>query len=317
MKALVTGGTGFLGRYLSAALARDGAEVVATYFDPRDQAHRTASAGVRLVPLDITDPAAVRTLIDELRPEAVYHLAGQAFVQPSMIDPSTTFATNFTGTLNVLEAVRRSHPRTDVAFAGSGTEYGETDRVPTPEESPLRPGSPYAASKAAADLLCFQYHESYELRTFRYRIFGTTGPGKLGDAANDFASQLARAERDGAAPAVHVGDLTRRRDISDVRDAVRAFRTVVERGAPGEAYNIGSGEARPVRALLDMLLGMARRPVEVVEDPQRLRKVDEQTHFGDISRLRALGFRPEYTLARTLEDILNDWRGRVEASAAA
>ena len=308
MRAIVTGGTGFLGRYLSGTLASSGAEVVATYFDPREPGARPAPPGVALAPLDVTDRDRVRALVEEHRPDVVYHLAGQAFVQPSILDPVGTFLTNFTGTLNLLEAVRAVRPRTDVAFAGSGTEYGRPDRLPTPEDCPLRPGSPYAASKAAADLLCLQYHASYELRTFRYRIFGTTGPGKRGDAANDFASQIASAEGDGASAIVHVGDLSRRRDISDVRDAVRAFITIVERGEPGEAYNVGSGEARQVQELLDILIGLARRPVQVVADPARRRAVDEETHLGDIHRLRALGFRAEIPFAQTLQDILADWR---------
>ncbi|HEV2231309.1 MAG TPA: GDP-mannose 4,6-dehydratase, partial [Thermoplasmata archaeon] len=213
----------------------------------------------------------------------------------------------------LLEAVRARPGKCVLAFAGSGTEYGRQTVTPTPEEAPLAPGTPYASSKAAADLLCYQYFLGAGLTVFRYRIFGTTGPGKLGDACNDFASQIAAAERDGAPREVHVGNLDPQRDISDVRDAIRAMVLVVEKGRPGGAYNIGSGRPRRVSDILQELVGLAKVPLVTVREERRVRPVDEPVHLADVSKIRALGFEPQIEFRQTLREILEHWRsaGRV------
>jgi GDP-4-dehydro-6-deoxy-D-mannose reductase len=239
----------------------------------------------------------------------VYHFAGQAFVAPSWEDPQGTIATNVFGTLNLLEAIRHHSPDARFAFAGSGTEYGDAETIPTPETAPLKPTSPYAASKAAADLLCYQYYRSFGLPVFRYRIFGTTGPGKRGDSVNDFASQIAVAEKQERGSAViRVGDLEKSRDVTDVRDAVRAMTRVVEAGEPGEAYNIGSGIPRKVSETLARLMALAKVPVTQELDHTRIRKVDEPIHLADIGRLREIGWTPKVPFEQTLEDVLNYWR---------
>jgi GDP-4-dehydro-6-deoxy-D-mannose reductase len=316
MRALVTGGTGFLGTYMAEYLASQGVEVTATHLPRLAPGPGTAPKGVRTRGLDVTDRAQVARLIQETRPEVVYHFAGQAFVIPSWEDPIGTFATNLTGTLHLLEELRHHFPQTRFAFAGSGTEYGDPPRIPTPEESPLRPTSPYASSKAAADLLCYQYFRSFELPVFRYRIFGTTGPGKRGDSTNDFASQIAQLERGPEPRILRVGNLDKQRDIQDVRDAVRAMVTVVEKGEPGEAYNIASGVPRNVRQNLDTLLSFANASIRTETAPERMRRVDEPIHLADISKLRGLGWSPVIPFEQTLEDILNSWRQPGVASAA-
>jgi GDP-4-dehydro-6-deoxy-D-mannose reductase len=316
MRALVTGGTGFLGSYMAEYLASQGVEVTATHLPRLAPGPGTAPKGVRILGLDVTDRAHVARLIQETRPEVVYHFAGQAFVIPSWEDPIGTFATNLTGTLHLLEELRHHFPQTRFAFAGSGTEYGDPPRIPTPEESPLRPTSPYASSKAAADLLCYQYFRSFELPVFRYRIFGTTGPGKRGDSTNDFASQIAQLERGPEPRILRVGNLDKQRDIQDVRDAVRAMVTVVEKGEPGEAYNIASGVPRNVRQNLDTLLSFANASIRTETAPERMRRVDEPIHLADISKLRGLGWSPVIPFEQTLEDILNSWRQPGVASAA-
>jgi GDP-4-dehydro-6-deoxy-D-mannose reductase len=307
VRALVTGGTGFLGTYMAAHLASLGSEVTATYH-PRMPPTGTSPPGVRHAPLDVTDRAQVERIVSETRPEVVYHFAGQAFVIPSWEDPAGTFATNLTGTLYLLEELRHHFPQTRFAFAGSGTEYGDPPQIPTPEESPLRPTSPYASSKAGADLLCYQYFRSFQIPVFRYRIFGTTGPGKRGDSTNDFASQIAQLETRPEPRVLRVGNLDKRRDIQDVRDAVRAMVTVVERGEPGEAYNIASGVPRLVRQNLETLLSFARARITVETTPEKIRLVDEPVHLADISRLTKLGWSPSIPFEQTLRDILDSWR---------
>ncbi len=308
MRILVTGGTGFLGGYMTSHLAGEGHEVTSTFLPRATPTQPARLPGVRHVPLDVTDRAQVGRVLSEAKPEVVYHFAGQAFVIPSWEDPAGTFSTNLTGTLYLLEELRRSLPSTRFAFAGSGTEYGDPPKVPTPEESPLRPTSPYASSKAGADLLCYQYFRSFGTPVFRYRIFGTTGPGKRGDSTNDFASQIAALEGQPAPRVLRVGNLDRRRDIQDVRDAVRAMVTVVEKGEPGEAYNIASGVPRLVRDNLDALLGFARAPITVEQAPEKVRLVDEPVHLADIHRLQQLGWSPRVPFEQTLRDILDSWR---------
>lgn len=307
-RILVTGGAGFLGSHMTQHLASQGAEVTATYLEPPGPRAQARLGQTPCVRLDVRDFEAVRRVLDTTRPDEVYHFAGQAYVVASTKDPIGTYQTNVLGTLHLLEALARSNRRPAFAFAGSGTEYGAPDRVPTPEEADLRPTSPYASSKAAADLLCYQYFASNGLPVFRYRIFGTTGVGKSGDVCNDFASQIARIERGEALGPMRVGALDVRRDIADVRDAVRAMVRVVERGTPGGAYNIGSGTATPIRSILDTLRSLAHRPIEVEVDPARFRPVDEPVHLGDVARVRALGWVPEHTMETTLADILDFWR---------
>ncbi len=313
MRALVTGGTGFLGSYMTRHLAGEGVEVTATHLPRLEPQGATQAPNVRVAPLDVTDRAQVERIVAEVRPDVIYHFAGQAFVIPSWEDPAGTYATNLTGTLYLLEELRHHFPTTRFAFAGSGTEYGDPPRIPTPEDSPLRPTSPYASSKAGADLLCYQYFRSFEIPVFRYRIFGTTGPGKRGDSTNDFASQIADLERQPDPRVLRVGNLDKQRDIQDVRDAVRAMVAVVEHGAPGEAYNIASGVPRNVRSNLDTLLSFARAPIRVESVPERMRLVDEPIHLADVSKLRGLGWSPQIPFDQTLRDILESWRHPVAA----
>ncbi len=308
MRALVTGGTGFLGSYLVRFLADQGTDVIATHFSGSSPPDGEAHPHVEFVPLDVNDSQAVARVVSRANPDVVYHFAGQAFVIASWEDPSGTFGTNLMGTLHLLEEIRRHRPRTRFAFAGSGTEYGDPPRIPTPEDSPLRPTSPYAASKAAADLLCYQYFRSFEIPVFRYRIFGTTGPGKRGDSTNDFASQIAALERKAPPRVLRVGTLDKKRDITDVRDATRAMVMVVERGEPGEAYNIASGIPREVRHTLQTLLSFASVPIEVQTEPSRIRLVDEPVHLADVTRLTKLGWRPQIPFEQTLRDVLASWR---------
>jgi GDP-4-dehydro-6-deoxy-D-mannose reductase len=308
MKVLVTGAAGFLGTWMTRLQVSAGVEVIATDL-PRSNSPSTAALVKRqLRSLDVRDRAAVERLIELERPDVIYHFAGQAFVIPSWQDPVGTMTTNLMGTLNLLEAVRRVVPRTRLGFAGSGTEYGDPDVVPTPETAPLKPTSPYAASKAAADMLCYQYYRSFDIPTFRYRIFGTSGPGKRGDSVNDFASQIAAAERSGGPGTIRVGSLDKSRDVTDVRDAVRAMARVVESGEPGGAYNIGSGSPRRVCDTLDKLISLARVPITREIDAARLRRVDEPVHLADVARLRRLGWAPEISFDRTLSDVLDFWR---------
>ena len=309
MKILVTGASGFLGSNVSRFLVERGDEVVGTRFDDGSLQPLPPVAGVKYERLDVRDAHAVADLLSRVAPDRVYHYAGQAYVVQSWDEPRFTYDTNLTGTLNILEAARRARTSPSIGFAGSGTEYGAPVQTPTPESTPYDPKSPYAASKVAADLLCLLYFERYGLPVFRYRVFGTTGPGKVGDSSNDFARGIAQIERTGQPGVLRVGNIDTRRDIGDVRDAVRAMALVLERGKPGEAYNIARGEAVLIRDNIEWLISLARVPIRIEVEAERRRPLDEPVHWADVSKLRDLGWVPQVPVKETLREILEYWRG--------
>lgn len=313
MKALITGMTGFIGRYLATSLLADGFEIVGTGLRESEKAFLPSSLhDVPVQRLDMRDREAVEALLETVRPDLIYHLAGQAYVMPSFQDPAGTFETNVLGTIYLFEAVLRFNPAATVAVACSGAEYGWPRSLPLREDHPLEPVSPYGASKAAQDILAFEYFKGHGLRTHRLRLFGTTGPGKVGDAANDFAQQIARIEAEAGRGVLRVGNLSTARDICDVRDTVRAMRTIVDRGQPGEAYNIGRGSAVTIRDVLNLLLAASHARIEVKPVPELMRPADEPTLYPDTSKLRGLGWEPRIPLEKTVRDLLDFWRSHPE-----
>ena len=300
MRALVTGGLGFVGRHLVEHLAACGDEVVVA------DHHGTPS-------VDITDPDSIGTALDSARPRAVYHLAGWADVGGSWADPAGAFQLNAVGTLHVLEACRAAGVERVVCVA-SADVYGVVTEaeLPLDEDAPLRPTSPYAASKIAADALGHQAFLGHGLGVIRVRPFNHIGPGQSEQfVAPALAGRIARAERDGADHVV-VGNLTPRRDLTDVRDVVRAYRLLVEHGEPGAVYNVCSGTDIAVQELADQLLAMTDRPLRLEPDPELFRPVDLPVLRGDPERLRAAtGWAPEIPMEQTLRDLLADLRTRV------
>lgn len=302
MRALVTGSRGFVGRHLVAHLEAHGDDVI-TIDRHGDE------------PVDVTDQQAVRAAIKAASPEAVYHLAGWADVGSSWRNPHEVLRVNAVGTLNVLEACRDAGVERALAVS-SADVYGlvsEAD-LPLTEGSPLRPTSPYAASKVAADALAQQAFLGYGLEVVRVRPFNHLGPGQSeAFVAPALAARIARAELAGGGE-VAVGNLSARRDFTDVRDVVRAYRLLIERGEPGEVYNVCSGVDVAVQDLVDQLVAMSRHPIRLVQDPSLVRPVDLPVLRGDASRLAdATGWRPEIPLAQTLADLLDDMRSRVAA----
>ena len=302
MKVLVTGNQGFVGRHLTAHLEAEGDEVI----------------GVDLADgVDITDADATEALVADIAPDAIYHLAGWADVGGSWKAPVPAFRANAEGTLNVLNAAIVAGVRRVLAVS-SADVYGKVDpsELPLDEHSELRPASPYAASKVAADYLGLQAWLGRGLPVLRVRAFNHLGPGQTDKfVAPALASRIARAERDGG-DVLPVGDLSPRRDFTDVRDVVRAYRLLMEHGEPGEAYNVCSGVDLAVQDLADELLAKAKIPLRFETDPELLRPVDIPVLRGSHDKLtRATGWRPEIPIAQTLADLLEDWRTRVAAGA--
>jgi GDP-4-dehydro-6-deoxy-D-mannose reductase len=299
MKALITGAGGFVGQHLRHHLESRGDEVVGS-----DRAHGGP---------DLLDADSWTRLLADVRPEVLYHLAGDADVGGSWRHPRETFESNAVGTLNLLLAARDAGVRR-VLNVGSADVYGRVgpDRLPIREDHPLEPVSPYAASKIAADFLGLQATLGWGVEVVRVRAFNHIGPGQSDRfVAPGIATRIARNELDGG-DQVPVGDLTPRRDLTDVRDVVRAYRLLVELGEPGEVYNVSSGEAVAISDLADQLLAMANRPMRLTVDPDLLRPVEIPVLIGDSSKLRqATGWQPEIPVPTTLKDLMDDCRTRV------
>ena len=296
MRVLITGGTGFAGRHLTALCREHGAQVV------------SVGSGDG----DLTDAAAADALVRDARPERLFHLAAAASVAESWEQPRETIEANFGSTFNVLDAVRRHAPDARVLVVGSGEAYGPVplERQPVREDEPFRPQNPYAVSKAACDELAGFFADAYGLHVVRTRGFNQAGPGQSDRyVVAAFARQIAEAEAAGrAAVEVLTGDLRPRRDFSDVRDVVRAYLALLEHAPPG-AYNVCSAEAV---SIADILAGLARHtPVQVKQrtDPGRLRPVELMEIRGSHDALtHATGWRPKIELDRTLADTLEALR---------
>lgn len=299
MRALVTGAGGFVGAHLVRHLEEQGDDVV--------QLERTVDG------VDVADAVALTDAVVAAKPEAVYHLAGAADVGGSWAEPRETFLANALGTLNVLEASREARAERVLAVT-SADVYGRVtaDELPLTEDRPLRPVSPYAASKVAADALAQQAWLGHRLPVIRVRAFNHLGPGQSDRfVAPSLAARIARNERDGG-DEVPIGNTTPQRDVTDVRDVVRAYRLLIEAGEPGAVYNVCSGHAVSVRSIAETLLAMATRPMRLVSDPALQRPVDIPVLVGDSSRLQATtGWQPTIPLETTLADVLADWRARL------
>ena len=299
MKAIVTGAHGFVGPYLTSHLEAKGDEVVGIDHE-----------------VDITDPSAVRSRFADELPDVVYHLAAASHVGDSWSAPAQVVRINTEGSLNVLlAAVEAGVER--VVLIGSAEEYGHVtpEQLPITEDTPLRPVSPYGASKAAAEMLSSYIVRGRDLPVVCVRPFNHLGPGQSDRlVASTLAQQVARNELDGG-DEILAGDLSPKRDFSDVRDVVRAYRLLAEKGRPGEAYNVCSGRAVAIRELADILIGLSTRPMKVQLDAERLRPVDVPILHGDNSKLvRDTGWQPEIPLEQTLADLLEWWRAH-EAAA--
>jgi GDP-4-dehydro-6-deoxy-D-mannose reductase len=299
VRALVTGAGGFVGVHLVRHLEQEGDDVVE--LERRNDG------------IDIADADALTEAVVAAKPEAVYHLAGAADVGGSWAAPRETFLANALGTLNVLEASREAGAERVLAVT-SADVYGRvtSDELPLGEDRPLRPVSPYAASKVAADALAQQAWLGHRLPVIRVRAFNHLGPGQSDRfVAPSLAARIARNERDGG-DEVPIGNMTPRRDVTDVRDVVRAYRLLMEAGEPGAVYNVCRGSAVSVQQIAQALLAMATRPMRLVSDPALQRPVDIPVLVGDNTALRAAtGWEPTIPLDQTLSDVLADWRARL------
>ena len=313
MRILITGGTGFVGGHLTELLAREGGHALAglsrsAAWSP-EWAHLAGAAELHAI--DLHDGAAVERLVRDFRPDWLFHLAGYANAGKSFREPDLCWHDNLTATRSLYAAVARSGLTPRTLFVSTGLVYGDPDSADgaVAEDAPLRPASPYAASKAAADLLSYQVTRSPGLPVVRVRLFNQTGPRQSPDyAVPNFARQLAEIAAGRREPTLQTGDLSSSRDLSDVRDVVAAFRLVIERGTPGEVYNAGSGVARRMQDVLDTLVRLSGLAVTVTRKPDAGRAADTAVTRADAGKLRrATGWAPRIPFEQTLRDTLDYW----------
>ncbi len=315
-RVLVTGITGFAGSHLADCLIERGDCEIFGILRWRSRTENIEHLGskVTLLECDLRDASSTRDTLEKIRPEWIFHLAAQSFVPTSWIAPTESLTTNILGQVNIFEAVRRLKLECRIQLACSSEEYGMVypDELPIKETNPLRPLSPYAVSKVTQDLLGYQYWMSWKVDSVRTRGFNHEGP-RRGPVfvASDFAKQIADIEQGRRAPVLYVGNLEAQRDFTDVRDMVRAYWLSLEKGEPGDVYNICSGKAWTIQQVLDLLLGMTKARIDVRQDATRLRPSDVPILLGDNSKfVNATGWKPTLPFEQTLRDMLDYWRAR-------
>jgi GDP-4-dehydro-6-deoxy-D-mannose reductase len=297
VKLLVTGSDGFVGNILQqfrpcVALAEEGA------------------------PVDLRDVDALKRAISSIEPEAVIHLAAQSFVPASFAEPRETYDINFTGTLNLLQALKHTGFAGRFLYVGTGDSYGlvPAEALPVTEEQPLKPRNPYAVSKVAAEALCYQWSQSEGVDLVMTRSFNHIGPGQSDRfVVADFARQVIEIRNGRRDPVIRTGDIDVTRDFTDVRDVVRAYLLLLDQGRSGEAYNVCSESERSVRDVLSRLLELAAVNARVEQDPSRLRRNEQRRMCGSNRKLRRdTGWSPEISLDTSLRHILDNWEARLK-----
>ena len=311
--SLVTGAAGFAGGHLVDALLERGAAVAAWAHRGGSRQPHAADARVSWTEIDLLDRDAVTRSLAASQPSAIYHCAGLAHVGDAWNAPARALEVNALGTHHVLEAVREAGLSCPVLVTGSALVYRPSPH-PLSEDSAIGPTDPYGLSKLAQEMLALRAPHA---PVFVARPFNHAGPRQSASySTSSFARQIAEIEAGRSAPVLRVGNLESRRDITDVRDTVRAYLAMVERGQPARPYNVCSGRACRVRDLLDALVGLSRVSIAVEVDPARLRPSDNPVIAGDRARLSSeTGWAPEIPIERTLADLLQYWRTVVAAGS--
>ncbi len=311
-KALIIGAAGFVGSYLTEHLRDEcGMEVHVTKLpteslpEQKDRAHD----------LNILNKEEIVSLLFEIRPDYIFHLAAQSSVGIAWKNPALTIDINIKGSVNVMDAVRELYYKPRILLIGSGEEYGHIpeEEIPIREENRIRPGNIYAATKACQNMIGSIYAQAYDMEVMMVRAFNHIGPTQSSIfVVSDFCRQVAEIEKGLREPVMYVGNLNARRDFTDVRDVVRAYGLLMEYGEPGETYNVGRGSSVSIREMLEMIISMSGREIRVETDRNKLRPVDIPVIEADISKIHALtGWVPKIPLRQTVSETLHYWRGKV------
>ena len=319
MRVLITGITGMVGSHLAEYILNEHSSVevhgLIRWRSPIDNI-KSIRSKIILHQAELRDLNSMIHLLQEIKPDWIFHLAAQSYVTTSYIAPADTLQTNVIGTTNLLDAVRITGIDPRIHICSSSEVYGQVceDEIPIRETNPFRPASPYAVSKVGEDMIALQYFLSYGIKTIRTRMFTHTGP-RRGDvfAESAFAKQIAEIEAGIRENPMRVGNLDSVRTFADVRDAVKAYWLLLEKCLPGEAYNIGGNRTMTVGEMLEILKGMARCKIEYEIDQKLLRPSDVTLQIPDISKFQnATGWRPEISVEKTFQDLLDYHRKQVE-----
>lgn len=301
MKALITGSSGFIGSHLTAEFEANGYEVVRCDLKESEDT----------VAMDIMNPEMIQSVLEKHQPDVIINMAGQANVGLSWKKPQLTVQLNTVGLINILETVRVVNPKIRVIAVGSSDEYGNLKEIGAnvTEDIPVKPITPYAISKQAQELFAQLYVRSYGMDICMIRLFNLGGPGQAkGYIISDFSSGIAEVEA-GKKEFMSVGNLESARDFTHVKDACRAVRLIAEKGHTGEVYNISSGVTHKAQEVLDKLVAMAKVPIEVRQDPARMRPSDTPVVCGNHDKLTEhTGWQPKLGLGQILADALDYWR---------
>lgn len=310
MKALIIGGGGFVGPYLVRELVdNQGMEVDVT----KTEKENLSLDNVGVYNLDILDINQIAELLGKLRPDYIFHLAAQSSVAYSWKNPGLTIDVNIKGCANLLDAVRQLDYKPRVLLIGSGEEYGHirAKECPIVEDNVLRPGNIYAATKSCQNMMGRIYSDAYDLDIMMVRAFNHIGPNQTPMfVVADFCKQVADIEKGLTEPVIYVGNLSAKRDFTDVRDVVRAYAMLVKGGVKGETYNVGTGHAIAIQEILDMIVSQSSVDIKVEVDKNKLRPVDVPIIEPDITKIKnTVGWVPEIKLETTLKETLEYWRG--------
>lgn len=313
MKALITGITGFVGRHLAEYLLAEGMEVWGT--TRSSSSNLSLKQDVHIVQTGLDNEVEIISMLNQIRPDHIYHLAGQSSVKLSWEKKAETFEANVTKTIHLLEAIRKSDIAETVRIltVGSSEEYGKVDldEMPIKETTPLRPISPYGISKATVSMVAQHYYNAYRLKIIHARPFNHIGPGQgLGFVTSDFAKQIVEIEQLKRAPVISVGNLTSKRDFMDVRDIIVAYKILLETKSYGEVYNVCSGSPVGINDILNYLLSHSYTSnINLELDPGRKRPSDLPLYFGENNKIKnSTNWNKTIGIEKSILDILNYWR---------
>jgi GDP-4-dehydro-6-deoxy-D-mannose reductase len=311
-RVLITGINGFTGRYLADYLNQQGYEVWGL---DRSERKENNYSNINFYLADICEQQELQAILEECQPESIYHLAAQSSVGLSWQQPAPTMNINLEGCITLLETARLVCSDCRVLLAGSGEEYGpvSSDNLPINEYCETNPQNPYSLSKLFQGMVGMHYARTYKMQIYIVRAFNHTGPGQAqGFVVPDFAAQVASIEAGLQAPVIKVGNLSAQRDFSDVRDVIRAYHSILEKGIPARIYNVGAGKAIPIYDILDYLIFLCKESIQVEVDEKKFRPVDVPVLYSDTSRIKEeTGWQPTIPLEETLKDTLNYWRNQV------
>ena len=321
MKILITGIAGFVGNHLIEYLAgvkeSDALDIAGVDIDLGNFQYKnsdTSKLKIKTKEIDLRDQKAVELLINDFKPDIIYHLAAQSSVSYSWEKPIETFEINVSGGINILESVKKYCPDCRVLVTCTAEEYGEQENgnnEPISEDFKIHPTNPYAISKSALDFFSTIFQKVNDLNIYVSRSFNHTGPGQSDRfVASDFSKQIAEIEKGIREPALFVGNIDVYRDFLDVRDVINAYKHILDRGRPGEVYNVCSGVKTKISDILDLLLSYSSAgKIKVVEDKNKLRPIDMKSIYGNNKKLRLdTGWKPNYNIKASLLDTLNWWR---------